>query len=155
MAHKPADTTVSVGERMDIVEAVMGGGDSNDAPPLLERLEPILPFEILHEIRNAVAGRRKVPADVNFMLRQRAPLSRLHDNLAVLAAHAEHLIGRVLVKFPMEPADEVARGRFWQTVLCRQFVDLGLDSNMGSRLNLEVAALLVLIELAGERASGV
>ena len=48
----------------------------------------------------------------------------------------------------MQPADEVARRRLGQPVLCGQTIDLLVDTDMGGRFDLEVASPFVLIEVA-------
>ena len=62
MAHQTTDASISVGKRMDVVEAVMGGGHGHDAACLFERCEIIPLFKILHEIRHTTARWRNVAA---------------------------------------------------------------------------------------------
>ena len=83
-----------------------------------------------------------MPADRDIVFRARAPFAGLHHELAIVAANAQHVLGRIVVEFAMQPADEIGGGRFGQAVLRRHPVDVGLDADMSGGLDLQVASFL-------------
>src|SRR6266852_6014867 len=103
MTHQAADAAVPVGKRMDIVEAVMSGGDGHDTSRCLERLKRISLFEIAHEIVDTVARRRDMATDGNVTFGFRTPRARLHHELSVFAADTQHFFGRFAIEFEMKP----------------------------------------------------
>ena len=133
---------------MDVVEAMVRCRYGNQAAGSAERRKAIAFGKIRHEFRNARARRRLVPANRNIMLRLRTPFARHHDEFAISAPDAQHVLGRTFVEFAVQPAQKIGRRRLAQPVLGRQSIDLGLQANMGSRFDLQITALLVLGEIA-------
>ena len=91
-------------------------------------------------------------ADGDIVLGRRAPLPWCHGKFSVGGLDAQHRLRRVAVELGVQPADEVARRRLGQPVICGQTIDLLLDTDMGGRFDLEVASPFVLIEVADQRA---
>src|SRR5438270_12143294 len=91
VAHQAADASVSVGKWMDVVEAMMGGGQGHNAACLFERFEIIALLEILHEIRHAAARWRDMTAHSYVVFLARAPRSGFHDEFAFAVATGQHV----------------------------------------------------------------
>ena len=91
-------------------------------------------------------------ADGDIVLGRRAPLPWCHAKFSVGGLDTQRRLRRVAVELGVQPADEVARRRLGQPVICGQTIDLLLDTDMGGRFDLEVASPFVLIEVADERA---
>ena len=152
VTHQSADTSVAVRKRMDVVEAMMCGRDRNDAGCFAHARETIPFRKMRHEVLDAVARRRDVSADGHIVLRMRAPRTGYHREIPALAAYPKHLLRGVAIEFAVQPADEVDRGRLGQLVFAGHPIDFGLDLHMRCCFDLQVAALLALVELAGKRA---
>ena len=87
-------------------------------------------------------------ADGGIVFGRRAPLPWRHAKFSVGGLDAQHCLRRVAVELGVQPADEVARRRLGQPVICGQTIDLLVDTDMGGRFYLEVASPFVLIEVA-------
>ena len=88
MAHQPADTAISIGEWMDIVEPVVGCGHGDEASGFSQACKVVAFGEVVHEIGDACAGRRYMASDRNVVFSKRVPLTRLHREVAASAADA-------------------------------------------------------------------
>ena len=72
-------------------------------------------------------------------------ISRLHRE-------DEHFRRCVTIEFAVKPAEEIGRSRFGKDSARRHAIDFGLEAHMGSSLDLQIAALQIVVELPGERA---
>ena len=151
MTHQTADAAVAVGERVHVVEAVMGDRHRDHPAPAAHAGEPEPILEISHERRDRRARRRLVTSDDDVLIRRLAPPSRLHAVEAVPARDGEHRVRRAVVEREVEPAHELARRRFRQDARAGEAIDFRLDANVRRGLVLEIAARLVRIEIAVER----
>ena len=151
VAHKPADTAVSVGERMNVAQSMVRRRDRQNTRGLAQPVEAVALCEISHEIRNTVARRRLVPTDRHVVLGARAPPSGLHPEFVAAGANAEHLFRRIAIKFAMQPANEVDGCGFGQAIQRIHVVDFGLDADVRGGLGLQVAPPRILDEISRQR----
>src|ERR1700754_3917486 len=112
VAHQAADAAVSVRKRMDVVEAVMGGGHGHDAARLFERREIIALFEILHEILYTAARWRNMAAHGYVVFVAGTPRAGLHEKFAIGTADGQHFLWSVRIEFAVKPLDELNRRWF-------------------------------------------
>ena len=75
-------------------------------------------------------------ADGDIVLGRRAPLPWCHAKVSVGGLDAQHRLRRVAVELGVQPADEVARRRLGQSVICGQTIDLLLDTHVAYKINL-------------------
>ncbi len=107
VADKTADTSISVWEWVDIVEAMMRRWNGDDPSRLAHAIKAITLGEVSHEVGNAIARWRLVSADSYVMFGSRAPSARLHQELVLRAANAQHLFGSVAIEFAVKPEDKI------------------------------------------------
>lgn len=136
---------------MNVIKAVVRGGNRQDPRRLAETFEAVTFGKIVHKRADVGAGWREMAPDCNIVLLGRTPGAGLHSEFASFAAKHEHLVRRIAVEFAMEPKDELGRSWFRKTAFCGQTIDLGLNAHMCGSFNLKVAPILILIEFADKR----
>jgi hypothetical protein len=92
-----------------------------------------------------------MPANLNIMLRLRAPLARTHDKAASTTLDTEKFLRCIPIEFKMQPFNEFHRSGLWQMPLFRHSINLRLHPDMSSSLKLQIPPTLIGIEIAGER----
>jgi hypothetical protein len=68
VTYQAADAPISVGKRVDVIEAMMRGGHRHHAPRLPERLEAVVLLEVAHEVGNPLARWRQVTTHLHILL---------------------------------------------------------------------------------------
>ncbi|MER9751721.1 hypothetical protein [Mesorhizobium sp. M0140] len=88
-----------------------------------------------------------MPADGDVMLWLRSPLTWRHDELTAGTLDGQHGRFGIAIEFRVQPSNKTYRCRFRQLPIGSQAVDLGLHANVRGRLELQIAAVLVSIEI--------
>lgn len=81
----------------------------------------------------------------------RSPLTWRHDELTVGTLDGQHGRFGIAIEFRVQPSKKTYRCRFRQLPIGSQAVDLGLQANVRGRLELQIAAVLVSIEVSDQR----
>src|SRR5271168_240206 len=98
MAHQTTHPAVSIREWMNVIQAMMGGGDGHDSASRSQMREVIPLLEISHEFRHTLAGGGKVTTDRVIVFGPRTPLTGGHDNFPRFILEGKHCQRSVSVK---------------------------------------------------------
>src|SRR5689334_19719175 len=107
MRHQAADTSISIREWVDEVQPVMRSSECDELLRLAQARECEAAFEVIHESRHVVTGRRHVFPDVHIVLAGGAKLSRDHLESArlVLLSDPKKAFRHAVVKTAMKVAN--------------------------------------------------
>ena len=98
MAHEPTDPAVAIREGMDVVEAVMAGGNREDPRPLTHLAQAVALAKARHKLRDPSARRWSVTSDDIVLFWSRAPFAGHHEKGAAVSVDPQHRLGGIPVK---------------------------------------------------------
>ncbi len=133
---------------MNVIQTVMRGWDGHDSARCSKLREAVPLLKIPHEVRNALAGRRKVTIHRIIVFGPQTPLARGHHDFTRFVFEGEHRQGSVPVELVVNSLDESSGCRAGQSTLEKHMVDFCLHSDMRRRFDLQVATFFILIQLA-------
>lgn len=152
VTHQPTDAPVSIRERMDVVEPMMSRGHRDGSTRSAHLVESVTLREVTHEVVDARAGRRLMPANGDVMFRSRPPFTWRHRELATNARDPKHRRRGVSIELSVEPLNELLGCGFRKRPGGRHSIDFRLNAHVRSRFELKIAALFVPFEVPGKRA---
>src|SRR6516165_613670 len=115
MAHEPTDAAVAIREGMDVVEAVMAGGNREDPRTLTHLAQAVALAKACHVLRDPSARRWNVTSDDIVLFWSRAPIAGHHEKGAAVRADAQHRLGGIPIEVAVQLPNEL-RSR-WLTEL--------------------------------------
>ena len=113
MAHKTADEPISMRQRMNVVQAMVGGLNCHDPRCVTLVREAKASLDLRPEVIDPVVRRRNMQSDGDIMLGALSPFVQFHDELGIGAAYPPHHFGRVSMELPVKPSDKFRRRRLW------------------------------------------
>ena len=131
---------------------MMSSGHRDDPARSAHALESITLREVVHEVVDARAGWRLVPADSDVVFRSRSPFARRHRELSTNAGDPKHRLRRISIELPVKPPNELGRRGLGRRSCGCDAIHFRLHADVRRCFHLEAAPVFVAIEVPRKRA---
>ena len=107
MAHEPTDPAVAIREGVDVVEAVMAGGNRENPRPLTHLPQAVALAKARHELRDPSTCRWNVTSDDIVLFWSRTPFTGYHEKGAAVGFDSQHRLGGIPIELTMQLPNEL------------------------------------------------
>ena len=145
---QPHDPPIAVTKRVNPRQSMMRGGHRNEPRRLQNLRAPVKRMKAVHELRQRLEMRRRVPPDIHHKVAQAPWLNPIWP--AARGLRPVHTIRKAGIEFPMEPAHEL-RGVHIHRSGRQPFLHDPLDGNVRQTELLVVTLRFVAGEVALQR----